>query len=178
MAGLQWATDGNLYGTTTTGGQTTSGFGCGALFQITTATPAVLTVMHSLQNDTDGCGANAGLTLGPDGNFYGTAATGGGAGNGAAGTIFRLTPAGDFTRLFAFLPGGCPGCYPNGFQPVGEPVFDKAGNMVRDDIERRTQRNRSRHELEAVLRRPAYGVEGILGNRRGGNIMEGTPPPA
>jgi uncharacterized repeat protein (TIGR03803 family) len=42
---------------------------------------------------------NAGLILGPDGNFYGTTRDGG---SNNAGTIFRLTADGALTSLFAF----------------------------------------------------------------------------
>ncbi len=127
-AGLTVGTDSNLYGTTNAGGQTT-GFtnGCGTVFQITP--DGVLTVLHSLVHQTDGCAPNAGVTLGPDGNFYGTAAFGGGDGNGASGTVFSVTPAGDFTRLFAFLPHVSCNCHADGFQPTSEPVFDGAGNL-------------------------------------------------
>jgi uncharacterized repeat protein (TIGR03803 family) len=50
------------------------------------------------------------LLLGADANFYGTTSQGGAAG---AGTIFRLTPAGDLTVLYAFT-GGADGGYPYG----------------------------------------------------------------
>jgi len=44
-------------------------------------------------NSTNGDSPNAGLTLGPDGNFYGTTLNGG---SGHAGTIFRLQLPPDF----------------------------------------------------------------------------------
>src|SRR6267154_2488981 len=41
----------------------------------------------------------AGLVLGPDGNYYGTASDGGAFGGG---TVFKLTPAGELSRLVSF----------------------------------------------------------------------------
>ena len=146
--GLTVGNDGNLYGTTNAGGQTTKRIrGCGTVFQITTA--GAVTVLHSLDYVTDGCYSNAGLTLGPDGNFYGTAAYGGGNSNGASGTVFKVTPAGGFTRLFAFLSNtGC-SCYPHGYQPTSEPVIDNAGNLT-NGVGGPARCNPIRHGLEAV----------------------------
>src|SRR6516162_6779292 len=60
-------------------------------------------VLYSFQTGArsllDGVHPQAGLTLGPDGNFYGTTRDGG---TNNAGTIFRLTANGVFTSLFAF----------------------------------------------------------------------------
>ena len=39
------------------------------------------------------------MIQGSDGNFYGTTSVGGNAG---AGTVFKLTPAGDLTTLYTF----------------------------------------------------------------------------
>jgi len=41
----------------------------------------------------------AGLVLGSDGNFYGTAS---GGGTNAAGTVFRISPIGSYTSLYSF----------------------------------------------------------------------------
>ena len=48
---------------------------------------------------TNGAMPFAGLTLGKDGNFYGTTCRGGEYGNG---TIFKMTPDGRITKLFSF----------------------------------------------------------------------------
>jgi uncharacterized repeat protein (TIGR03803 family) len=96
--------DGALYGTTLLGGPNDRG----TIFKITAA--GALTTLYSFSAlspsnaagiSTNGDGANprAGLTLGSDGNFYGTAYQGGVAG---LGTVFRITPAGTFTVLHAF----------------------------------------------------------------------------
>jgi uncharacterized repeat protein (TIGR03803 family) len=93
--------DGNLYGTTVHGGTGGCG-GChggGVFFKLTTA--GVLTVLHNFCTGTcaDGNNPSAGVVQGTDGNFYGTAISGGTTG---AGTVFKLTAAGVVTTLYAF----------------------------------------------------------------------------
>jgi uncharacterized repeat protein (TIGR03803 family) len=57
-----------------------------------------LTALHRFTGP-DGQAPAGGLTLGTDGNFYGTTITGG---TYALGTIFRMTPAGTVTTLYSF----------------------------------------------------------------------------
>jgi uncharacterized repeat protein (TIGR03803 family) len=66
------------------------------VFRITTN--GILTTLVAF-NGTNGSFPQDGLTLGQDGNFYGTTVNGGGH---AAGTVFRMTPAGALTTLFSF----------------------------------------------------------------------------
>jgi uncharacterized repeat protein (TIGR03803 family) len=79
--GLVQGSDGNLYGTTYSGGP----FNDGILFRITTN--GALTTLHSFTGATDGANPQAGLVQGSDGSFYGTTANGGQSG---AGTVVRL----------------------------------------------------------------------------------------
>lgn len=88
FAPLVQGTDGNFYGTTSTGG---SGVGGGTLFKITPA--GKLTVLFNFDK-THGSEPIAPLIQASDGNFYGTTAFGGSF-NG--GVVFRMTPGGVVT---------------------------------------------------------------------------------
>jgi uncharacterized repeat protein (TIGR03803 family) len=103
QAGLIQATDGNLYGTTASGGVNagTSPNGGGTVFKITPS--GGLTTLYSfclLSDCTDGWGPVAGLVQGTDGNFYGTTLYNGTS--GAPGTVFKITPSGELTTLHTF----------------------------------------------------------------------------
>lgn len=96
--------DGNLYGTTDSGGITNqTGFGQGTIFKI--GTNGVLTTLYSFTGSNDGANPEAGLTQGADGYFYGTTYYGGtyGAGQAGNGTLFRISTNGAFTSLYSFL---------------------------------------------------------------------------
>jgi uncharacterized repeat protein (TIGR03803 family) len=113
---------GNLYGTTSSGGLDCNGFGvgCGTVFRLTPT--GHYKVLYAFGGGSDGIYPAAGLTLGSDGNFYGTTANGGvdcdDTGQGC-GIVFRLAPDGSETVLYAFA-GAEHGAYP-------------AGGVVRDD---------------------------------------------
>jgi uncharacterized repeat protein (TIGR03803 family) len=95
--------DGNIYGTTTSGGtgsDCVSPYICGTVFKVTSG--GTLTTLYnfcSQQNCTDGDTPLGGLAPGTDGNFYGTTSTGGGR---FIGTVFKITPAGGLTTLHTF----------------------------------------------------------------------------
>lgn len=95
------ATDGNLYGTTGDGGA----YSGGTVYK--TTLNGKLSVLYSFCQQTgcaDGSVGN-GVIQGLDGNFYGTTRGGGAY---AAGTVFKLTPAGVLTTLYSFCPqSGC-----------------------------------------------------------------------
>jgi uncharacterized repeat protein (TIGR03803 family) len=85
--------DGELYGTTSSGGA----IGAGTIFKITTR--GALTTLHSFQN-TEGFVHQAALTVGPDGNIYGTSRDGGSA---DMGSVFRITTNGAFATVASFM---------------------------------------------------------------------------
>jgi len=95
------ATDGNFYGTTYWGGQSSCSLpGCGTVFKITPG--GTLTTLYSFcpQNGChDGANPYDGLVQATDGNFYGTTSAGGNSGNG---TVFKITPSGNLTTLYSF----------------------------------------------------------------------------
>ncbi len=99
--------DGSFYGISQ------SGNGCcqGIFYKIDST--GVLTSLHEMaQTEGTTC---LGLTLGTDGNFYGTCAQGGIQNGNPGGTIFKVTPAGALTVLHSFPEVGSTtdGCTPN-----------------------------------------------------------------
>ncbi|MFN7996552.1 MAG: choice-of-anchor tandem repeat GloVer-containing protein [Bryobacteraceae bacterium] len=68
-----------------------------------------------------------------DGNFYGTAASGGDDGAGCQhaceGTVFRMAPGGQLTRLFTFAFDAASNGYPNGANPAASLVEGSDGNL-------------------------------------------------
>jgi uncharacterized repeat protein (TIGR03803 family) len=94
--GLVEGLDGNYYGTTTLGGTNNQG----AIFKVTPQ--GALTPLYSFTNGADGAGPECGLVLGVDGNFYGTASSGGSQG---VGVVFKISPSGAFAVLYSFTNG-------------------------------------------------------------------------
>ena len=91
--------DGNLYSTVSNNGSKNSG----TVYNITTAgAPTTVYNFCSLTSCADGAGPFGGVTLGFDGNFYGTTQ---GGGSHAAGTVFKVTPIGTLTTLWNFANG-------------------------------------------------------------------------
>ena len=106
-AGLVQGPDGNFYGTTSSGGA----HGGGTVFKMTPE--GALTTLYNFCTQpqcADGAAPRVGLLQASDGNFYGTTHFGGGSncGGGGCGTIFKISPEGTLTRLYAFcLQSGC-----------------------------------------------------------------------
>lgn len=87
------ARDGNIYGTLFSGG-THGNFG--TVYKITPS--GAFTTLHSFSGS-DGSLAYSGLTLGTDGNLYGTTVNGG---LNSLGTIFKIATTGKLTTLHNF----------------------------------------------------------------------------
>ncbi|MEQ1751413.1 MAG: choice-of-anchor tandem repeat GloVer-containing protein, partial [Prosthecobacter sp.] len=97
QSGLTLGPDGSFYGVTRSGG---SG-GFGTVFKVTEA--GAFTSLLTFTGTTGGflgSAPRANLTLGADGNFYGTTSTGGSG--GGFGTLFKVTTAGVLTTLVNF----------------------------------------------------------------------------
>ena len=120
MGGLVEGADGNFYGTATAG-SSFHGYDKGAVFRITPA--GTLTILAGFPSSgSNGTGAFSGLTVGPDGNFYGTTINGG----QGYGTIFRATPAGAITTLVEFTNNGASN---KGSDPRGGLTLGADGNL-------------------------------------------------
>src|SRR5450432_2497546 len=90
FGGLIIDAQGNLYGTTWSGGGSSncSPFkGCGTVFKLDSSGNE--TILHTFTGITDGAGPFGSLTMDKGGNLYGTTSAGGGPKN--AGTVFKLT---------------------------------------------------------------------------------------
>lgn len=133
--------DGNFYGTTSSGGKDQQG----TVFQYV---PGVgLNTLYSFCSTggadcTDGAQPASGVIEGPDGNFYGVTQAGGNSQTlntcgetpqHTCGTIFKITPAGQLTTLYSFCPalsnsGGNLYC-PDGANPYGALILGSDGNF-------------------------------------------------
>jgi len=92
-SGLVPATNGDLYGITSSGGSGCSY--CGTVFRI--SFQGALFTLHSFDGS-DGLNP-LGLMQASNADFYGTTSAGG---SGSGGTIFRMTPNGTLTTLYNF----------------------------------------------------------------------------
>ncbi|MBV9990911.1 MAG: hypothetical protein JOZ72_06415 [Alphaproteobacteria bacterium] len=115
-SGMTIADDGTLYGTTEAG----SG-GFGSIFKIapdgqfSTVFWFPGKMAHHQLEVPDGWKPDGGVIVGHDGNLYGTASYGGinnHCGEGGCGTVFKVTPSGEFTLLHAFGGEDADGCHP------------------------------------------------------------------
>jgi len=141
VVGIVLGSDGNIYGTTRTGGVNSSincsgeiSQTCGTVFKLTPA--GTLTTLYSfcsLSNCADGSLPASNLVQGFDGNFYGMTSFGGGGlacGNDGfqplgCGTIFKITPQGGLTTLYSFCTDSCV----DGWYPIGNLVQGWNGNF-------------------------------------------------
>jgi uncharacterized repeat protein (TIGR03803 family) len=121
--------DGNLYGTTSSGGE----YGAGSIFRV--STEGSLLNLYSFPPATNGghvgfdLGVN-GLALGTNGNFYGTTEEGG---TNFTGSIFVVSPSGAFTNLHSFAAEAVnparQASSPDGENPSGALALGADGNF-------------------------------------------------
>jgi uncharacterized repeat protein (TIGR03803 family) len=110
---------GNLYGTTSAGGNTgCNGNGCGVVYKLSASGEE--TVLHAFTGS-DGSDP-LGLAADGDGNLYGTTQGGGiGCDPTGCGTVFRIAANGDFSVLYAFAGGSA------GRLPFAAPTVNRRG---------------------------------------------------
>src|SRR5208282_798030 len=112
LAALVPGSDGNLYGTASTGGSN----GVGTVFSL--STNGLFTPLWSF-NSTNGSSPAGSLVQGSDGKLYGTTSTGG---TQELGTVFSLSANGSFNSLVSFDCTG--GAYPsNGLVQAADGAF-------------------------------------------------------
>jgi uncharacterized repeat protein (TIGR03803 family) len=117
--GLVQDAAGNLYGTTSEGGNgSCGGDGCGVVFEFTTAGKE--TVLYQFTGGSDGGSPNGDLVRDKAGNLYGTAYWGP---YGYGGVAFKVNKKGNETVLHQFTG------FPDGEFPVGGLIRDKKGNL-------------------------------------------------
>src|SRR5215467_3784935 len=114
---------GNLYGTTTGGGDLScqEPGGCGTVFKIDSS--GVESVLHAFTTGTDGEFPYAGLLKDAHGNLYGTTVNGGHRSSNF-GTVFRVDRSGNEEILYRFT-GGKDGAF-----PFGTLVSNAAGSLL------------------------------------------------
>jgi uncharacterized repeat protein (TIGR03803 family) len=108
-AGLTLGSDGNLYGTTNSGGSNEGG----TVFQFNPVTMTEKILWNFPMYKGDGQEPLGGLALGADGNFYGTTSLGG---EHTSGMVFKITPSGVLTPLYSFCAESYP-CFTTGSNP-------------------------------------------------------------
>jgi uncharacterized repeat protein (TIGR03803 family) len=106
--------NGDLYTVTPVGCGPYNGFGTG--FSITPT--GKVKVLGCLDQENDQGGPASGVTLGTDGNFYGTS-----NGGDYYGSLWKMKPTGKFTTYGVFGPP------PNIFTPLAPPVLGMDGNF-------------------------------------------------
>ena len=114
-AGLIRDSAGNLYGTTSAGGDPNCN--CGTVFKLNRTGHEK--VLHSFTGSPDGSLPEGGLATDSKGNFWGTTVVGGTSNDG---TVFKVTPSGKETVVHSFNGGDGAGIY-------GDLVFDLNGNI-------------------------------------------------
>ena len=127
VSGLTFDKDGNLYGVTVAGGKPCPGHaaGCGTVYKLTPQANGAWkhTVIYSFAGP-EGEIRSTELTFDTAGNLYGLSQVGD---THCCGVVFRLKPQDDGSWseeiIYAFK-GGSDGNY-----PVGNVVFDQAGNL-------------------------------------------------
>lgn len=118
---------GNLYGVASEGGDGFCNSGKGVVFKV--EPNGNETVLHTFSGGSDGANPDSVLIFDSQGNLYGTTVNGGSSacGGTGCGTVFRLSPDGVETVLYAFCSVG--NCVDGEAPGTGPLVMNKAGDL-------------------------------------------------
>jgi uncharacterized repeat protein (TIGR03803 family) len=154
-AGVIRDAQGNIYGTTPTGGT----YGEGSVFKIGEAGKE--TMLYSFKGGNDGADPYQGLMEAADGNLYGTTSGGGAAGGGI---VFKLSKSGKETVLYTFKGSG------DAYNPLAGVIRDARGNLYG------TTQGGGTFNAGAVFQLSKSGKETVLYSFKGGT--DGNLPDA
>jgi uncharacterized repeat protein (TIGR03803 family) len=135
--GLIFDTQGNLYGTTSQGGNnlktcaSTQTFGCGTIFELEPTAQSdgawKEKVLYRFKDGSDGEFPQAGLLADHAGNFYGTS---GGPFVGGNGTVFKLNPPPPFGHSWTLTTLHTFGKGDDGYSPSGAVIVGDGGALL------------------------------------------------
>jgi uncharacterized repeat protein (TIGR03803 family) len=170
--GLVQANDGNLYGTTTDGGD----FYSGTVFRITTE--GTYTQVYAFTGENDGNLPFASLVQAKDGNLYAATYDGGTNYTGAA---FRISTSGVFTPLYSF-PGPDEGIQPEGgvvqanngylYGPTTSTIFGLTTNGVMTTLYSNIEANYIVNQLMQASDGYLYGTTYYGGTNGDGTVFQ------
>jgi uncharacterized repeat protein (TIGR03803 family) len=123
--GVTLDVQGNLYGTTVTGGGGSCEGGCGVVFELTNSGGTWMQKVIHAFTGSDGSGPGSPVSIDKHGNIYGTTPTGGAYG---MGTLYRIAPDGSGGWKFRVIhnfTGGVDG----GGGGAGRILIDAGGNL-------------------------------------------------
>jgi uncharacterized repeat protein (TIGR03803 family) len=172
VSGLTMDAQGNLYGTTSTGGSTNcfDGNGCGIVYELSPSNGGwTETILYVFQGGSDGAyPGNGTLATDGEGNLYGTALYAGSEpwpnGNGV---VFKLTHGATGWKqqvVYAFGPAS-----PNSPTPYGGVILDAAGNIYGTTYYGGTYGSGTVYKIDPT------GSETVLHNFAGGSKDGGGP---
>jgi uncharacterized repeat protein (TIGR03803 family) len=165
QAGLVLDAQGNLYGTTLSGG---AYYMYGTVFKVDAAGNE--TVLHSFGRPGSDDGANpmAGLVRDAQGNLYGTTVNGG----HCCGTVFKVDSTGRETVLYNFTGGG------DGQEPEAGLVLDAQGNLYGTTYYGGDRTCNASRGCGTVFKLDATGNETVLHSFGSGGGGDGSLPNA
>jgi uncharacterized repeat protein (TIGR03803 family) len=129
-SGLIFDLAGNLYGTTNSGGENCSGYGCGVVFELSPSSGGwTETVLYAFTGASDGANPFGGLVFDNYGRLYGTTFSGGdltcsGSRDNGCGAVFELSPGLVWTETVIHTFGGGARA-----KRVISPAFSKTNNQ-------------------------------------------------